>query len=519
MSFDMPGWVEPVLAAYGIPWPDVDEDAFHWVQQPLRSFGHDLVAVSDAIESAVQELEAGNPSQTLNAIGRYCGDIRRDFLDPIQTVCDDLAGQPCELAYQGVVAVKAGLVALLLYEIGSDVADVVETAITLGADSAVTFAEMLAVRKLVEIAVQEGEAEVGSLLQSLADRCLDNLTNSLINPFINSVETNVEARVDAYVPMIRLSEALAAMDESAARRLHLSPEAMNRSIAAIWQSSQHLLQAASTLEQKIDEIFDRPDPSAPRVSTLSQSMRRALQSVMQTVKSELVGGVETLIQHVERHFVTLLEDFASALAELDADARRLAATERIAAGPEVVVLSAAASWAGASSLIDPTTDRVNVAAADQVEVGDAVSVGFAASLDAPSDGQASVTADASFTPQDGGVDRLDVKADLDGPGIAAVDNGVGRVEELAVKVDQAGPQLGLVQGPASSPQTLGVHHGDQGSVHATPVDAHADAAGMQHLHVRREDHGPNVSSADGSSGAGVEGVTGNVTPEVDTPQP
>ena len=204
MSIELPGWVTPILNAYGIPWPDVNEDAFHAMKQPLRTFGQDLVAVSDAIEKALGDLESGNPSHTLRALSTYCSNIRRDFLDPIQGVCDDLAGTPCDVAYDAIVTLKLTLIGLLLGEIQDDVADIVATVVTLGADAELTVAEALVVREAIREAIEYGEGEVAYKLQSAADGYVDNFVNSLVNPFIDSVEKAVEARVESYIPALVL---------------------------------------------------------------------------------------------------------------------------------------------------------------------------------------------------------------------------------------------------------------------------------------------------------------------------
>lgn len=368
MSFQLTGWVIELLNVYGIPWPDVDEDAFHWVQQPLRDFGKDVVAVSDAIESAINDLQGGNPSQTLAAISRYCAEIRRGFLDPIQSVCDGLAGEPCDVAYTAVLDAKRACVAALLAEIGMDVVSVVETGLTFGAGALAAAAEDIALQKGVQFAIQAGEAEVVSQLQAAANRHLDNFVNSLINPFINSVERTVEGRLDSYLPQLALRDATVAAElgGSAAQTLRLDPEQLNHAVTRVWNSSQNLKQAASKLEGAIDQIFDKPDPVALQIVNLSSEMRIALKGAVKSVKSDLVSGIENLVHHVEKHFVTLLEDFVKSLEELDADARRAAATERMASAAGVAVLSAAGAWAGATGVVGSTSGRVDASEANRV---------------------------------------------------------------------------------------------------------------------------------------------------------
>ena len=87
MALEIPSELEPFFQVYGIPWPDVDEDVFKELPGPLRNFGADLLAVGDAIESALQDLAAGNPSHTLQAIQEY---IARDSVRYAEELVDRL---------------------------------------------------------------------------------------------------------------------------------------------------------------------------------------------------------------------------------------------------------------------------------------------------------------------------------------------------------------------------------------------------------------------------------------------
>jgi hypothetical protein len=509
MSIELPGWVTPILNAYGIPWPDVNEDAFHSMKQPLRAFGQDLVAVSDAIEKALGDLESGNPSQTLRALSTYCSNIRRDFLDPIQYVCDDLAGTPCDVAYDAIVTLKWTLIGLLLGEIEDDIADVVATVVTLGADVELTAAEALVVREAIREAIEYGEGEVAYRLQSAADGYLDNFISSLVNPFIDSVEKGVEARVASYIPALVLQEA-ARIDDAVADRLHLSPEQVDSAIAALWQASDHLVAASSRLDHAIDEIFSVPDPHTSGIHNVSQSLRLALQSVASTIKSDLFTGIDNLLHHVEGHFATLLEDFVRAAAELDEFARRAAAAERMAAEPEVVVLSAVSTWVGASGRVDEVSAVVNAEEADRVQVREASAVGLSPDMGASAEKSGVVTqpigAAGPIQAPVSGVDNLTLKAELGGPGMAEADKGLGQVEELKVTVNQSGPHVDMAQAAGVNVQATGPHHGEQPNPNVRVAESGTAATNVQHPHSRHDQKAMTVGGAD-EHGEGVEPVT------------
>ena len=145
-------------------------------------------------------------------------------------------------------------------------------------------------------------------------------------------------------------------------------------------SSERLDQAATKLDSAIEEIFSKPDPVSSHIRNLSQDMRIALKSVVKTIKADLVAGIEKLIRGVENHFVTLLEDFAKAIEELDADARRAAQTEHMAGSPEVVMLSVAGTWIAASARVDEASVRLDATEAERVQAEEVETVGFSVGI-------------------------------------------------------------------------------------------------------------------------------------------
>lgn len=385
MAIDIPPWLNDVLNAYGIPWPDIDEDAFHALPQPLRNFGQDLQSVGDAIDSALRDLEAGNSSHTLRSITVYFEAIRRDFLSPIAQICDDLAGTPCTAAYESIRAVKEAIILLLWGEIANDLIDVAGDLLSFGTDTAAAAAEAYAVREAVAQALQYAEGEVVSVIVSTTNQCLDDFVNSLINPFINVVSNQVQNSVDSYAPHMLLRQGLAieemASNENASvgGRLHLSAEQLDQCVASIFDSSSHLKSAATKLDSAIEELFSHPAPS-PQPHTLSSDLRTLVKGVVHTVEKDLVAGVEQLIDRIINHFVDLLQDYKRAVDQLDHEARAIAAGEHAHFGPEVVVLSAAGVGAAAAADVLRASGVVNGEEAESVRVETVVAVEDAESL-------------------------------------------------------------------------------------------------------------------------------------------
>jgi cell wall-associated NlpC family hydrolase len=374
MAIDIPGWLEPVLNAYGIPWPDIDEDAFLHLPQPLRNFGDDLTAVGDAIDSALRSLESGNPSHTLIALTGYFTDVRRDFLDPVKDVCNDIAGDPCTLAYWAIYSLKEALLGLLFGEVTDDIVDGISVVATLGLDSAAAAAEAVGVRELVTEMVRAGESELISELQSSANRYLDNFVSSIVNPFINRVSSSVQGAVDSFVPQLVQSAASVegAVADSLGERLHLSPSALEQCVGSITESSAHLTSASTKLRSAVEEIFAHP---APRPTAhLSSTLRLATHSVVQTVERDLVEALGQLIDRIVSHFTTLLHDYKRSLDDLDQQARTAASREHARPGSNVLVGSAIGLGVVAAAVVAGATGAANGEGATKVQEPSATSV-------------------------------------------------------------------------------------------------------------------------------------------------
>lgn len=533
MAINIPWPVRDLMSLYGLPWPDVNEDAFHEIKQPLRDFGNDLVQVSEAIETALRDLAAGNPSKTLEQLIQHCASIRKEYLDPIQRLCNDLAGWPCDATYDAITAFKVTLLGMLTAEVANDAADAIGDALTLGLATPEVLAEAALFKEALSEAVQIGEDEISSTLVRLANQCLDDFVSSIIQPFINNVAETVEGRVESYVPAFIINKATVLVSETVsidvdvANRLHVAPEAMNTAISQLVTSVSHLLDAKTKLEGAIDDIFNTPDPSSWEVPNPSPSLRVTLKGLVKTIKEDLVNALQGLLDDVVKHFVTLLESFARALMELDEDARKQAHNAELTLqGVEagvlaggVTVLSAGGTWVGASEVVDPTSGIVDVPDADRVTVGAATDVAFAASVSASvtrngvSTSAASATDDTnelslpqapptvtagSATSAAGSVEALNVKADLNSPAMTAADRGVAQVEDLHVPASHHDSHVSLGQA-GSVDSSAHLHAGKSHEHHAPKADAsgvNADGS-IQNLQAGNghEHHAPNTDAS------------------------
>lgn len=503
MAIEIPNWLEPLLSFYGIPWPDIDEDAFEDLKQPLRIFGNDLYAVGDAIDSALRLLESGNPSHTLRAIITYFEAIRADFLSPITSVCDDLAGSPCDVAHDSIVAVKVGLITLLAGEIANDIGAVVATIATLGLDSVLTAGEAVAVREAVSEAITIAEGDVASAILSATNQCLDNFVSSLVNPFINGVSSRVENSVNSYGPQLILQQSLA-VEQSAygangsmAERLHLSPSELDQSVGSIFESSSHLDDASTKLVSAIEEIFSHP-AATPQVGNMSSALRMVAKGVVQTVERDLVDALHQLVDHVVRHFVDLLQGYKRAISDLDQQAREVASNEHVRLGPGVVVLSAAGTGVVAAAEAIRVSAVVNGEQADSVQVETVSVVEHAESLA----GSAKPAAHATEVPATSRDAAEDLRLRAPGPKstFAPANAGGEGGQALQTKKEVAAPHVAPAQSGTDATATLGTQHkGEQVRRIHDESPSPAPTSGS-HLHVKRPD-GPRPTAATAANSA------------------
>lgn len=505
MAIEIPAYLDPIIQLYNIPWPDIDEDAFHNVQQPLRDFGQDLDAVGESIESAIGILTAANPSSTLQSVLAHAQFIRSTYLDPIKGICDDLAGAPCEIAFDMTCAMKWSLLALLSGEIANDLLDAAATVVTFGADAVLTGAEALAVREAVSESASIAESEIINAVMSAANQCIDNFVSSLINPFINEMVHGVEGAANSYLPRFLLQQELGmvhggvAAEGGLAGRLHLSPAELENCVQSIVQSSAHLATAEQSLSSAIDDIFSHPAPNAPSAPE-STVMRMALKGVVHTIRQDLVDGVKSLVKDVIQHFETLLRDFMNAIDDLDKQASALASKQHALPVPLVEAISAAGVGFAAAADVAAASGRINSDEALAVKMEE---------VTVEEDGRSlAIHAESVVVLADGATTTVSVEDVHRPPPAPTVTAGVasashGNVDNLQTKVTAEGTHGGQgAQGAVtgtSAPDPLDIHRAGEHRPHveATATQPHS---GPEHLdHKRPDGRGPKSARAESSA--------------------
>lgn len=503
MAITIPQQVIDLMNVYGLPWPDIDEDAFHEMKVPLREFGSDLHEVGAAMDEALRLLESSNPSRTLQAVTTYLQAIRSDFLDPIDTVCADLAGQPCDLAYDAVRTLKEGLLAALGFEVVNDIVDLVTTIFTVGLDAPAMAAEAAAVGEEMSALMDAAETAVPSLLQSVAQGYIDRFVTGLVDPFIHRISADVEAAVDGYMPHLVLRQTVelelsAGAGGDGGGRLHLDEHELGHCVESIVASSYHLDRAATKLASAVEELFSHPAWNAPAVPGLSSVLRTTLKGVVHAVQADFVGQVKLLVEAVIKHFVSLLHDFRNALADLDEQARAAAARKHGSGAMPLAVVSAAGVVGVAASAVRAATGAIDAREADRVSAAPAAVGAQTETLDARVD-DAPLVREVAATARDV---QDDLHVRVDRPNVHATAAGPAGTEPAAVQLphDTAGPHVAAAQSGPGPDGTVGGHAASGQTVHVAAADgpsASGATPGLDASHHER--HEPAVATAQSTS--------------------
>jgi hypothetical protein len=486
VAIEIPTELIPVFQFYGIPWPDIDEDAFNELPKPLRTFGSDVSALGGEVSATLRELADGNSSQTLHAIADHFAMIRRDFLDKVSTLCDDLAGTPCRVAYDAIVTLKLAAIGAVAYQVTETVADLASEAATVGADTPLVVAQWIAVRETVEELLRAALEQIPSLLVQYATPLIQDWTNQLIGGFVNSIEHVVEGSVDPFVANLLFAdlESLESAATVVAGKLHLTPEDLERSITSIAGSSVSAVAAGQQLEHAAKQLFAQPAPGAGS-SDSSPALRVLVGVVVTQVVQELSKAADQLIHHIIDDVVHLLQSYRQALENLDQQASTQASREHAAPGPALVVASTVGVAAAVATGIVATSGAAGGEGEGTVQVGEASLVSETTSVEAGPDGPSVAAQDASA--QDTVADLsppAPEKLDTDGSPVADTET-VGTLER---KASPAQPRVLQAESEPKPAASLSPHRdpdGDRAHVgDGTPVRPPKDEP---ELHVRTRD--------------------------------
>jgi hypothetical protein len=131
MSLDLPPELEWALGFVGLPWPSIEEDQLREYATHLRTFASSLAATHGDARGTVLALSADNFGESIEAVVDRWGHASSAHLQNLVDACNGFA-DALEVAADGVVTAKLGIIAALTAMAAEFVADQAAAVATFG---------------------------------------------------------------------------------------------------------------------------------------------------------------------------------------------------------------------------------------------------------------------------------------------------------------------------------------------------------------------------------------------------
>lgn len=333
MSVEIPGQLKPVFSFYGVPWPTINEDAFHELKDPLQRFGVDVLEVADAAHEALGVLISASNSKALTQLDREVTVIKRVYLEPISDLCNNLSGM-CDDAFSVVQEAKWALIGIVSTQVADDTIAIASMVLTAGLDAPAATAQMVLVRELVRTAIREGEQEIERRVRDAALSYIANFVAGIVEPFIDSAAERIEGEIYKYISseidsgMIKDWEGQAL--HGAAGKFHVSPGHLTQCVSDVSSSTRNLWKTTKDLESAFDHFDSSVVAGAPEGESTT-AWATVVQLIERTIKEELIRAVNDLVDGVKHHLIDILNQFQNAVDDMDSTIARSAKSPGTAA--------------------------------------------------------------------------------------------------------------------------------------------------------------------------------------------
>jgi hypothetical protein len=183
MSIMLPGWAVQLLAAVGVNWPNVDEDAVHQLAQHVRDFGNNVKNTHNDASTTVQQMSqnySGHSYDTLlTTWGRLSDEHMNELLTGTAIVADALDVVGAGITFQKGIALAA-------------LAELIETA----TESVLLAIETFGFSLLLEAGVV---AEVERVINNLVKQMIQQIELELLDKALAPLEEKVAAALSGMV--------------------------------------------------------------------------------------------------------------------------------------------------------------------------------------------------------------------------------------------------------------------------------------------------------------------------------
>ena len=179
MSIELPDELVWVMNMLGLSWPQIDEDTLRDYASELRSFGSSMTDTHGQADAAINALSSGSSGSAYEALIERWAQASSNHIHVLLDMCNTCAGA-LEVAADGVIAAKLGIIAALGVMAAEFAADQVAAAFTFGvaevAEAGIVEVTRLAVKALLDQVEQEA---IGTVLQAVLGPLEDQLAAAI----------------------------------------------------------------------------------------------------------------------------------------------------------------------------------------------------------------------------------------------------------------------------------------------------------------------------------------------------
>jgi hypothetical protein len=167
VSIELPDELVWVFNMLGLPWPTIDEDTLREYASELRSFGSSMTDTHGQAGATINALAGGSSGASYEALIERWAQKSSDHVQVLLDMCNTCAGA-LEVAADGVIAAKVGIIAALTAMAAEFVADQAAAIFTFGVAEVAEAGIVEVTKAVVQAVLNQLEQEgIGAVLQAV----------------------------------------------------------------------------------------------------------------------------------------------------------------------------------------------------------------------------------------------------------------------------------------------------------------------------------------------------------------
>jgi uncharacterized protein YukE len=240
MSIMLPGWAVQLLAAVGVNWPNVDEDAVHQLAQHVRDFGNNVKNTHNAASGTVQQMAQNYSGHSYDTLLTTWARLSDEHMNELLMGTQAVAAALDVIGY-GITTQKGVALAQL--------AELIETA----TESVLLAIETFGFSLLVEAGVVY---EVEKVINNLVRQMIQQIELELIDKALQPLEEKVATALSGMI-FRGVESALGVSDaqlSSALTGYRVAPAALIAQSGTMAQHSGTVQQHGSTFVSEVGAV-------------------------------------------------------------------------------------------------------------------------------------------------------------------------------------------------------------------------------------------------------------------------